>query len=167
VPFVWVAWPFVPLLLKTFFTKITFSGFLLGNSPSPPVLRSGTAEGRKATARQVIKNIFVKVEVSAFSLGFQQNLAVVANAGFSLRGGRMAGCAKSKGKRKEEKVPQSNCANERRRQPAPNAFGDLCQTTLTKAVASGLWPDTQGFPANVSGHSPDATFFAEISLGVA
>lgn len=33
-------------------------------------------------------------------------------------------------------------------------------------VASGLWPDTQDFPANLSGHSPDATSFAEISVGV-
>ena len=45
-------------------------------------VEDGGPVSAKATARQVVKNIFVKVEVSAFSLGFQQNLAVVANDEF-------------------------------------------------------------------------------------
>jgi len=48
-----------------------------------------------------------------------------------------------------------------------NPKGNLCKTALTKIVASDLWPDTQGFPANLSGHSPDSTSFAEISNGIA
>ena len=79
-------------------------GVFVGNPAFAPVLsslrsssatedgRSNTAEGGKATARQVVKNIFVKVEVSAFSLGFQQNLAVVATSNPSPFPAKMPGC---------------------------------------------------------------------------
>lgn len=33
-------------------------------------------------------------------------------------------------------------------------------------AASGLWRETQGFPVKQSGHSPDATSFAEILVGL-
>ena len=35
-----------------------------------------------------------------------------------------------------------------------------------KDAASGLWRETQGFPVKQSGHSPDATSFAEILVGL-
>jgi uncharacterized membrane protein (UPF0127 family) len=44
---------------------------------------------------------------------------------------------------------------------------DLCKTVLARAVASGLWPETQGFVATRSRHSLDATHFAKVSIHLA
>ena len=47
-----------------------------------------------------------------------------------------------------------------------DAEGNLYKSPITKDVVSGLWPEMQDFLANLSGHSPDATSFAEVSFGV-
>jgi len=37
------------------------------------------------------------------------------------------------------------------------------KSIFANGVASGLWPEVQGFQANLSGHSPDTTYLAKVS----
>jgi hypothetical protein len=53
-----------------------------------------------------------------------------------------------------------------RRKPRGNSFSDLCKTLSARVVASGLWPEKQGFAAKRSRRSLDATPFAEVSFRV-
>jgi len=72
------------------------------------------------------KTFSVKVEVSAFSLGFQQNLAVVANDEFPLRAGKMA-------EKMNRQVPTSNLQRDSKLQ---NAFGAL---VIGDSLVLGWW----------------------------
>ena len=75
----------------TFFRQSCVFRVFVGKPAFAPVLRSNTAEGGKTTARQVVKNIFVKVGISGVLLGFREKIAVVANDDSFRQGGKMAG----------------------------------------------------------------------------
>ena len=84
-----------------------------GNPATSPLQPFNASTLQRLISFVVQKLFFAKIAFSGFLLGNHQNLGFAATSNPSHYSAKIPGCAKSKGKRKKEKGPETICANER------------------------------------------------------